>query len=283
MIAWFNSQWLPLEQVAIPVTDLGFTMGVTIVEQIRTFSGEPKLIHLHLQRFARGLGEAGIEIDADVAALVHEAVDRNRLAPGQSEADFAIGVCATPGTADIFTSLVTQPAASTLLVYAKAVDQRRERKMIDEGVSLQTVPTRELPAECLPKTFKCRSRMHYWLAQRQAASIEAGSLPLLLTTSGDVAESVNGTIVMFAGDRVIAPPADAVLDGVALKFLTSRNMKIDRRRIAPGELANADEIAWLNAVTGPVSVVKLDDGVVGTGQPGPGFKKLRRTWESLLK
>ena len=41
--------------------DYGFTMGVTVTEQLRTFGGRLEMLELHLERLNDGLGICGIE------------------------------------------------------------------------------------------------------------------------------------------------------------------------------------------------------------------------------
>ena len=39
--AYLNGAWLPASELSIPVGDLGFLVGATVVERLRTFNGRP--------------------------------------------------------------------------------------------------------------------------------------------------------------------------------------------------------------------------------------------------
>ena len=48
MIAYLNGEFLPLVDAKLPVWDFGFTMGVSLTERLRTYSGLLPLLDLHL-------------------------------------------------------------------------------------------------------------------------------------------------------------------------------------------------------------------------------------------
>ena len=72
--AYYNGDWVPQEQLAVPIDDLGFTLGVTIVERMRTFGGKVFRKQEHLDRFRRSLEFVGWDTEKLVAE-VSEAID----------------------------------------------------------------------------------------------------------------------------------------------------------------------------------------------------------------
>ena len=68
-VAYQNGQWIDAGLLSVAVDDLGFEMGVTVVERLRTFAGQPYCVEQHIARLRRSLEI----VDWDAAALASEA------------------------------------------------------------------------------------------------------------------------------------------------------------------------------------------------------------------
>ena len=55
MLAYLNGKKVPAADARVSVFDLGFTMGVSVTEQIRTYRRQTPLIERHLDRLFGGL------------------------------------------------------------------------------------------------------------------------------------------------------------------------------------------------------------------------------------
>jgi len=96
MLAYLNDKFVPYAQAAIPVGDYGFTMGVTVTEQLRTFNGTPHLIQQHLARLSEGLKLTGIEPQDQLLEIANQLTAKN-FADLDSKSDLSLGICVTPG------------------------------------------------------------------------------------------------------------------------------------------------------------------------------------------
>src|SRR5690606_31815649 len=54
-VAYLNGRWVEAAELAVPIADLGFTMGVTVTERLRTFGGRVFRQAEHLARFSHSL------------------------------------------------------------------------------------------------------------------------------------------------------------------------------------------------------------------------------------
>ena len=80
-----------------------------------------------------------------------------------------------------------------------------------------TTAVRQVPGDCWPSELKCRSRMHYYLADREAAAIEPGPRALLLDHEGFVAEASTANALAYrAGEGLLSPPLGKVLRGISM-------------------------------------------------------------------
>src|SRR5262245_9811808 len=67
--AYLNGRYIPWSQTCIPVWDMGFVLGATVAEVVRTFSGRPFRLESHLERLARSLAIMGIELNVSIEEL----------------------------------------------------------------------------------------------------------------------------------------------------------------------------------------------------------------------
>jgi len=116
MQIYLNGELTDAASATVSAFDLGFTMGVSVTEQIRTYNRKTPLLDRHLDRFFGGLKIIGLTLPFDRAQLESQISDLIRL-NGQSVADtdeLGIGVCATPGIASAYGQTNAGP---TTLVY----------------------------------------------------------------------------------------------------------------------------------------------------------------------
>ncbi len=278
-IAYFNGRYVPQSQAAVPLYDAGFVLGATVTEQLRTFGGQ--LFHPaeHWRRLARSLEI--IAVDAGVSATEFDAiacrlVEHNlKLDPPGGE--LGLGVFVTPGP---YATLAQDRALGpTVCLYTYPLPFRRWAAAYEEGVATVTSSIRQVPSDCWPAELKCRSRMHYYLADREAARVPGGARAILLDANDCVTETSTANILIYREDEgLIAPPDDAVLRGITLAFVAALaselGIELKRRAIPAGELEMADEMLLVSTPSGILPGVSCNGRQVGTGRPGRVYREL---------
>ena len=280
-LAYLNGEWVPASTLCVPVDDLGFMMGVTVVERLRTFQGQVFRKAEHLERLRRSLEIVGWPIEkilAEVSAAIDEFMTRNEamLVPGD---DWFVVTYVTPGS----TPDATQPS---ICVHGGPLLFSNWAESFQEGVKLVVVDIRQVPANCWPAEMKCRSRMHYYLADREATAKSPGSRAILLDQDGFVGEASTANIVVhFPGRGLVTPLREKVLPGVTQEVLFELAAKLgiphNESDITPEELFEADEVFLTSTSVCLQPVVSIDDRLVGNGQPGPLYQRLLGAWKDL--
>jgi branched-chain amino acid aminotransferase len=280
--AYINGAWIDASQIAIPLDDVGFQLGVTVVERLRTFGGEPFEVDGHIQRLRRSLEIVGwnaARIAEHVRVAINELITRNRELVASGD-DWAIQVFVTPGsTADA--------ASPTVCVYGFPLDFHRFANSYESGVPLCITDIRQTPANCWPPELKCRSRMHYYLADQEAARRYPGSRAVLLDQRGFIGEASTANVVCWFKDRgLVIPKLDGVLPGISQEFLfrlaDEHGIKRHEADITPAEFVAADEIFLTSTSVCLLPVVTVNDGPIGRGKPGPMFAKLLAAWSQRV-
>ena len=130
--------------------------------------------------------------------------------------------------------------------------------------------------------MKNRSRLHWWLADKQSQAVDPRAITLLLDLDGNVTECAGSNFVIVKDDTIISPTTRNILWGVSLqtvKELASKiGMEFVEKDFQPYDVVNADE-AWLT--TTPYCMApctKINNTPIGHGKPGPWFKKMIAAW-----
>ncbi len=285
--AYLNGRFVPASQAVVPVTDAGFVQGTTVAEQLRTFGGKLFRLSAHLERLFHSLAIVqvvpGLSL-AQFAEIAEQLVQRNHqlLAPGD---DLGLAVAVTPGP---YGAMVTDEAlGATVCLHTFPLRFGAWAAKYETGQALATTNVAQVPADCWPSELKCRSRMHYYLADRQAAASHPGSRAVMLDQEGFVVEATTANIVVY--DRnvgLLTPPREKILPGISLAVLAelaaAEGVPMIQRDLRPADLLQADEVFLTSTSPCMVPVVSLDGRPLGSGVPGPRFARFMQAWSQLV-
>ena len=239
--------------MTVSPTDAGFVLGATVGEQLRTFSGRIFRLGDHLDRLYHSLDIVGVDPGLrriEMAEVAEDLVARNHrlVHPGD---DLGMTIFITPGTYAAYTSGNEPQTPPTVGLHTAPLAFRLWADKYRTGQSLRTTSIRQVPAESWPGSLKCRSRMHYYLADREAAAAEPQARALLLDADGRVSETSTANLVVYTSrEGLVAPPVSQALEGISLRQLwqlaadlgiptTRRDLSV--RRCRHGRRSAADQ------------------------------------------
>jgi D-alanine transaminase len=113
---------------------------------------------------------------------------------------------------------------------------------------------------------------------RQLA-VEAGANETILLRDGWLTEGSASSVLVVRDGVILTPPkSNLILPGttcdVVLELAAKAGMAVDIRPVSEAELRGADEL-WLTSATREVlAVCRLDGKPVGSGIPGPAFRRM---------
>lgn len=290
--AYVGGRFVPLPEAAVPIWDLGFLQGVTISERLRTTRGAVWLLPEHLRRLRVGLAHCGLNFlatDAEIESIIAELLRRNRqcLPTGEGDCEFSISLAVTGGDSLSYGPVAFQrsgthpdasPQTCRLVIHAVPLNVASFVPAYRDGVQLFVSPVREIPDVCLPKSFKSRNRLHYWLAEQDPRHKPLRVLPLLCNLAGDVCETPTCSLLIREGEQFFAPPLEDVLSGITLEFIERQlheiGRAIERRPISLDRIKAASEVLLTTTSAMVLPVVGIDDRAIGDGTPGPTFRTL---------
>ena len=285
--AYLNGRFVPASRVAISPTDAGFVSGTTVAEQLRTFAGQLFRLDDHLARLRQSLGIVGVEPGVtmdELAGAARELVARNHrlLASGD---DLGLSVFVTPGEYPAYSS--SGSTCPIVCMHTYLLPFRLWAEKYEKGQSLVVTDIRQVPVESWPPGLKCRSRMHYHLADRQAAEIEPGARALLLDGDGLVTEaSTANVIVGAAADKLVCPPHAKVLAGISLaevvKLAAEAGIETVHRDLTTEDVAAAAEVLLTSTPLCLLPVTRFNGHDIADGTPGPIFRRLLAEWSARV-
>jgi branched-subunit amino acid aminotransferase/4-amino-4-deoxychorismate lyase len=285
--AYLNGKFVPAEQAVLAVSDAGFVQGTTVAEQLRTFGGRLFRLEMHVERLLHSLAIVEIELGLapeELARVAGElvAVNHPLLAEGD---DLGLAMFVTPGDYPAMISGNRSGPTVCLHTFPLRFELWAEKYLL--GESLATTHVEQVPPTCWPPELKCRSRMHYYLADRAAGRRHPGSRALLLDRQGFVVETTTANVVLFREDSgLVLPPASKILPGISLAVLLELAEEWDihylERDLKPADVAAADEVYLTSTSPCMVPVVRLDGKPIGAGSPGPMFGRFLSAWNDLV-
>ena len=286
-LTYLNGQFIPASQASISLIDTGFVQGAAVAEQLRTFHG--KLFHVedHVARLEVSLRL--LDLDPEVtldrfAAIAKELCDHNHaiLAAGD---DLGLSMVVTPGPYAGYGGETR--ARPTVCLHTYPLPFWSWAEKYRTGQSLVTTAVQQVPWQCWPPEVKCRSRMHYYLADRQAAAIEPGARAVLLDQEGFVTEASTANLLAYrAAEGLLSPPLDRVLRGISLTVLSELAGEMDipmiQRPLTPADLVTSEELLLSSTPFCLLPVTRFNGRAVGDGRPGRIFEQLIAAWSSRV-
>ena len=284
-LAWTDGDFLPRSSLCLPVGDAGFVMGATVTEQLRTFHGRLFLPEAHAERLHESLTLVGIDCGRPLAEVFQAAAvvaeHNHAAAPGH---DLGVVVFVTPG--DLPAQHGGRSGSPRTAVHTFPLAFGGWADGYDSGLSLRCAAVRQVPDACWPVRAKVRSRLHYFLADRQVHAEEPGARALLLHIDGRVSETSTANVAVVHGDTITTPPVADALPGVSLRHVRgiaeSLGLRWSMRSLTVADLAAADEILLTSTPSCILPATRLDGRPVADGRPGGVYRRLLSTWSDQV-
>jgi branched-chain amino acid aminotransferase len=285
--AFLDGRWIPASAAAISVHDAGFVQGTTVAEQLRTFGGKLFRLQEHLARLAHSLEIVGVDpgMGLDELGRTAETLAAGNHALLQPGDDLGLSIVVTPGVYATFAS----PGAMrpTVCMHAYRLPFHLWAAKYREGQHLAATAIEQVPPQCWPPALKCRSRMHYFLADRQAAAIDPQARALLLDNRGFVAEASTANVLVYRrGEGLISPPFAKILHGISLSVVSEIAARLGvpfhERDLTPDDIASADEVLLTSTSVCILPVTQFNRHPIGSGRVGPVYSRLIAAWSEMV-
>ncbi|MDG2380808.1 MAG: aminotransferase class IV [Pirellulaceae bacterium] len=283
MIAYLNGAYINPSELKLTPFDSGFILGVTIAEQLRTFAGRPFQVNRHLDRMAIGIEAVGLtdQVSRDQLEEVIGHVAEQNHTELHSNSDLGITVFVTPGVYPTYAP--DSVPIPTIAVHTYELPFQFWAPKYEQGQRLVVVDIQQISPKSWSNEIKCRSRMHYFLAGRQARNMDASADALLLDENECVSETPIANIVLhLPHEGFVSPPKSRILPGVSLEFLETlakrRGIPFHYRNIPLSDFQQADEVLLTSTPYCLLPVNQVDGHGFRQAMPGRLFQSLCQDW-----
>lgn len=287
-LAYLDGRYLPYPEARLPLHDAGFVLGATVTDLCRTFRKQPFRLADHLERFRRSCSAAFLSLprtDAELEAIGRQLLDHNGRLLGLYD-ELALLLFATPGPIGTYAGLPGGPgdAAPTLGLHTFRLPLERFRPLFEAGARLIVPSVRAVPPASVDPHIKQRSRMHWWLADREVHARDPGAAALLADEAGNVTETAAANFLLVRDGRVLTPPAGRVLGGVSLRVVrelcAELRIPVEEQPLPLAACRTADEAMLANTSYCLAGVSRIDGHAIPW--PGPVYERLRAAWNARI-
>ena len=274
-IAHFNGQLMPIDQVRISPLDRGFIFGDGVYEVIPVYDGAMLRGREHFERLQRSMDEIRLANPHTVDEWLRLAAELLAHHPGNQ----ALYIQVTRGVPPKRDHVMPKGIQPTVFMMSNPMTTP-SREMVDNGVACIT--HRDFRWE------KCHVKSTSLLGNVMARQLSAdvGATETVLFRDGMLTEASSSNVFVVKDGKVAAPPQDnLILLGITYELLVrlaaEGKLSLEIRPITEAEVRGADEL-WLSSSTKEVlAVTTLDGKPVGSGKPGPMFRRMHALYQDF--
>lgn len=289
-LVYLRGEVVPASAANIAIYDAAVVLGATVTDLIRTFDGKPFRLADHLARFGRSCRYARIEppIDLDqMADVCQQLIDHNLpLQPAGTE--LAVVLFMSPGELSIYAGAAGGGAqmTPTFCIHTFPLPFELWSHYYDEGGHVVTPSTRQIPSVCIDPKIKCRSRMHWWLADQESHQVDPRAVSLCLDLNGNVTETGGSNFLIVSDGTVVSPASHHILPGISIATVRDlcAELEIDYREsdFQVYDVINADEAMLASTPYCLAPITRINGVPIGSGRRGPVFERLMAGWSQMI-
>lgn len=277
MLAYFNGEIIPLDEVKISPFDRGFQFGDGVYEVIRYYPPKLFQIGFHLDRLKGSLEKMKIKVDSleFLEPTIMELLTKNNLLEVPSIAYLQItrGV-QFPRRHDYADELIP-----TVLIYTDKLPVKNN--ILREGIKVGL----EEDVRWLCCDIKSISLAANAAAKQRAK--ENGFDETIFHRNGMITEGTHSNVCFVKNGKVVTPPlSNLVLPGVTrrtvLQLCIKLGIEVDERGILLNELNSFDEVFMTATTAGVLPVIEIEGTKINSGKPGNLTCTLQDAYQKLI-
>ncbi len=268
-ICYLNGEYLPLAEARVTPLDRAFLFGDAVYEVVPVYGERPFRLREHLDRLSRSL--AGIRMQPPLthvewSEICGELIERN----GGGNQYLYIQV--TRGAEFGRNHAWPEGLKPTLFAFATALEPPSPQ-LLEQGVSAVTAAD----TRWARRDIKSTALLANILLKKLSA--DAGAFETVLLECGELTEGSSTTVHIVIQGAIHTPPnGHQILPGTTREVVGELAHRLGLSslsvRVTEAQLRAADEIWLAFSTRGLLPVTRLDGRPVGSGKPGPLFKRM---------
>lgn len=270
------------EDAKISVYDHGLLYGDGIFEGIRSYHGRVFRLAAHLDRLYDSAKAIRLEIPISklqFGEAIYDTLRANGIRDGY------IRAVVTRGAG--YLGLDPRKTSNPQVIIITDHIELYPAELYEKGLSIVTVATIRNHPNALNPRIKSLNYLNNILAKIECADAGAGEA-LMLNHKGEVAECSGDNIFVVRRGALYTPATDAgILQGITreavMELAVAAGRAVHQAGMTRHDIYTADECFLTGTAAEVIAVVRCDGRLIGSGQPGPITRDLRRRFEELVR
>ena len=277
-ICYLNGAYLPLSEARVSPFDRAFLFGDAVYEVVPLYGSRLFRLRQHLDRLNRSL--AAIRMPpamshGDWAHVCQELISRNAADQGHLYMQVSRG--AEFGRNHAW----PEGLKPTLFAYCTELDPLPDA-LLEHGVAAVTATE----TRWARRDIKATALLANILLKKLAA--DAGAFETIMLENGELTEGSSTTVHVVKNGVIHTPPnSHHILPGTTRDVVTELadllSVRNSSTAISESALRGADEIWLAFSTRGVLPVTKLDGAPVGSGVPGPLYKRIHLAFTNYIR
>lgn len=283
-VVYLNGNFVPEHDARISIYDSAVLLGDMAYEVTRTIHQRPYRLRDHLRRLWHSLAvlriEPGVSLD-ELERITLETLERN-LPTEPDDVDWNIVHDVSRGPAEEYRdAFAAEELRPTVVVSCHPMTEKLARlaPRFREGIDLVVPAQRSLPSSVLDTSFKCRSRVHFQLANLQAREVLPGATAALVDPEGYLTEGTSGNLFCVERGTLLTPTPRNILPGitrdVVLHLAGRLGIAALETDITPDRAQACAEMFITSTSIGILHARSFERQPLGDGTLGPVTSRLR--------
>ncbi len=284
---YLHGEFIPASQASIAIYDAGIVLGATVTDLARTFGHELFRLEDHVARFYRSCKYARIQPRISIEETLRisrELAQRNSELISDT-GELALVWFITPGEFSVYAggAGMAGDMEPTFCMHTFPLPFHIWARNYVDGVHVITPSIRHVPPQCVDPKIKCRSRMHWWLADQETHLVDPTAITLCLDLDGNVTETSGSNFLIVQNGSVVQPSTRNILPGISQQTVREicheRGIGYEVRDFQVHDVMNADEAFLASTPYCLAPVTKINGVMIGDGAAGgPVFQKIMGAW-----
>jgi len=289
-LVYLKGALTPASQAHIEIYDAAVVLGATVTDLERTFNQQLYRLEDHIDRFYRSCKYARIQppISRDETIQVARDLVANNAQLVEPHQELAIVQFISPGEFKVYAGAAGGPGdmEPTYCMHTFPLPLHYWKHYYTDGIHVVTPSIRHVPPQCTDPKIKCRSRMHWWLADQETHLVDPKAITLCLDLDGNVTETSGSNFLIYTNGQIVSPSPRNILRGISITTVAEIAAEIGvpfvERDHQVHDVMNADEAYLASTPYCLAPVTKINGVPVGDGKPGPMLKQILDVWSSRV-
>jgi branched-chain amino acid aminotransferase len=258
------------------------------MEAVRTFNQKYFKLYEHLERLDktfRYVGLGSLVSKKKMEDIFNMVLEKNIHLTDKGD-DCWVCANVTPGVGFPHPLTKQKDLTPTIIVYSAKLPYSEYVKCYTEGKSAIIPVIRNIPPQCMDPRCKTRSRLHYFIAKREALERDPESFALLLDINGNLTESSGSNFFIASNGILYTSTSHNILNGISrqtvIELASELNIPIHERDVSLYDACNADEAFFTTTSYCILPISKINGLSIGKNIPGDLTQKLLDLWSKKV-